>query len=272
MKTPRNTRNSGRRTVAAMLAVAILAALAVGLTIAFNKLHDVWLEQCVINDIARQVTVTSGKMVKADAIKEAFGLHEGVNLARVDFAARREEALKKYPTIRSIDISRHLPDRVALTVIEREPTTRVNLVGKHQDSGLVADSEGVVFPCRRGTAMLPIIRESKAASTAVGQRLAGRSFAALKLVELCRNPEFSELGLLEVDVSKPDYLIAILGSYSQAKIAWEGMDDPEDPHLKELEAQLRHLSSAIRATSATSAKVWDVTLPNRVFSDNKGIN
>ena len=42
--------------------------------------------------------------------------------------------------------------------------------------------------------------------------------AALRLVEVCREAEFLELGLLEVDTSKHDFLFATLGNYSKLKI------------------------------------------------------
>ena len=42
-----------------------------------------------------------------------------------------------------------------------------------------------------------------------------------------------------MDISKPDYVSATLGrSYSTAKIAWEGMDDPSPASRAELARRL----------------------------------
>lgn len=252
-----------------LLAILLVAAVAIGLFIAYSTLRDLWLEQCVVTDAAEQVQVTSGKLVKGDAVADAFGLKNGANLALIDFSAKRREVLEKYPAIRDIQIERRLPNRVAISVVEREPVVRMNLRGQKADTGRVADTEGVVFQCRRGTSLLPIIREAQAPGTAVGKKLAGRSLAALRLVETCRSPELQDLGILEVDVSKPDFLCATLGDYSTAKIAWGGMDDPDAAPLTELETTLRNLRNAIKSNVGSGVKTWNATSTEFIYADTK---
>ena len=79
--------------MAALVAVVVL--LVVG-ALGFGKLRDIYLEQCVITDMAEQVSITSGKMVKADVIAENLGLRKGVNLAKIDFVEKRRAGLEKW--------------------------------------------------------------------------------------------------------------------------------------------------------------------------------
>ena len=260
-----------RRTLASIAALVILGALATGVTLGYLKLRGLWLEQCVLRDLDRQVTIESGRRVKPDVIREAFGLKEGANLALVDFAARREEALRKYPSIKTIDISRRLPDGVAITVTEREPFVRVNLRNVKGESGRVADLEGVVFQCRRGTAMLPSIRENEAPGTQPGEKLSGHALAALSVLRVAAEPDFSELSILEIDTSRPDFLLLTLGNYSRAKLCWDGMDRPSPASDAELRTRLTNLQRTI-ATNLSPALIWNATIHGIVTADPNGVN
>lgn len=262
----------GKRTFAVLLALIVLIALGIGISVAYSRLRDLWLEQCVITDVASQVTVSSGRMVSPDAIMEAFGLRNGVNLALVDFSKQRADALKRYPILRSISVTRHLPDRVEISVIERVPSVRLGITAQRTETGRVADAEGMVFNCRRGTSALPVIREKGRPGTQPGKRLEGRARAALELLETARDPEFSELGILEVDISRADYLLATLGNYSRAKIAWTGMDGSLGSAKQALCGQLACLRDAIRARLSTNVKIWNATVPNRIYADTQGVN
>ena len=258
---------SGRRALAIILALTIVLIIAVGVYALYTKLHALWIEQCVVRDLAAQVTITSGKMVTEATIRDAFDLKNGANLALIDFAEKRQETLRRYPTIRSLTVTRRLPDGVTIAVIEREPTVRLKAIGAKTDSGLVADTEGVAFPCRRGTSILPVILMPKL--PAAGERIQRRAMAALRLLETARDPDLSELGILEVSLASPDYLTATLGNYSTAKIAWEGMND-DDLGPAALHRQLSLLAASIRANVRPHTTIWNATLPDTVFDSNRG--
>jgi hypothetical protein len=269
MKKNRIERRNGAKTVMVVVALAVVAALAIGISTAYSTLRDLWLEQCVITNVAEQVQVTSGKLVMADTIMEKLGLKNGANLATIDFTKKRREVIESYPAIRDITVERRLPNRVSITVFEREPVVRLNISGNRKETGKVADSEGVVFQCRRGTGMLPVIREAQAPGTALGKRLTGRALAALRLVEMCRSPELQELGLLEVDISKTDFLCATLGDYSTAKIAWDGMNSPDNTPRGVLVKTLTNLRDAIRSNVGSGVKTWNATSPDFIYADTK---
>ncbi|MCR5751627.1 MAG: FtsQ-type POTRA domain-containing protein [Kiritimatiellae bacterium] len=272
-----NKIHHGRRSFLAIAGLVLVTAAGVAIMIGYEKLRDAWLEQCVVRSMAEQVEIESGKMVKADVIAENLGLRPGANLATIDFEAKRAAMLKKIPNLRDVKISRRLPDKVTVAVEERTPVVRLGVRGVKKSSDRVADTEGVVFLCARGTGLLPIIRETNPPGAAPGHRLEGRARAALRLVEASREPDFQEMGLLDVDLSKIDYLSATLsyGSrYSTLKIAWEDMDEPETPASNaSLARQLRHTKEAMSTPAGEGVSVWNATdysYPGRVFADTKG--
>lgn len=275
MKTNR-IRHPGRGRLV-ILSLVVLALVTAGLALGYDKLRDLWLEQCVIRDMDRQVSVESGEMVKADVIAENLGLRTGGNLATIDFKEKREALLRKVPNLRDIRIRRFLPDRVSVTIEERKPIARVGVLKRKTDTGKVADAEGMVFFCARGTKLLPVILEKPAQGTSAGHRLENRAQAALRLICACHDTEFQELGILDVDITHPDWLLATINtgsSYARLKIAWEGMDAPETPDSHaSLVRQLTHLRDAIRTHVGDGAVIWNATdysYPGRIYADTKG--
>jgi len=258
--------------------VSAVLAIAAGCAFLFVKVREAFLRQCVVTDVRRQVRVTTGQTVKESVVIELFGIKKGANLAEIDFAKKREATLAKHPAIRAITVRRHLPDKVDITVEERVPVAKVNETGANRQgrmvpSGRVVDSEGVVFMRRKGTEALPVICERSGNATKPGKRLEGMARAALDLVSLAREAPYSDLGIMRVDATSRDYLLAILGDYSPAKIAWEGMETPATPaSRKAMERQLKHLRDSVMsgvAPAGTRPVVWNATEPNRVFADTK---
>ena len=270
-------KQSGGHGALIAVAVVLLVAFAAAAVFAYSYLRGVWMEQCVVDDVSAQVTVHDGKLVKGDVVADALGLKKGANLAEIDFAKRRAEVLERYPAIRDLTITRRLPDRVEISIEERKPMVRMNVRGHKGDTGRVADAEGVVFQCRRGTGLLPIIRESQSPGTAAGKQLKGLALDALSLVKACREPELQELALLEVDISKPDYLVATLGrDYSTLNIAWNGMEGQggNNAARNDLMERLTKLRDTIRCDMSNGTKVWnarDLENPNYVYANTKEI-
>ena len=154
--------------------IVLVAILGIGAILGYEKLRDLYLEQCVITDMAKQVEITTGRMVHSSTIAEELGLRPGANLALIDFVSRREKLLSKIPNLRSVRIARRLPDKVIITAEERVPVARMGLRGKSSVTGRVVDTEGMVFLWQRGTQTLPTIREATTQGTPKGQRITGR--------------------------------------------------------------------------------------------------
>lgn len=262
----------GHRRLVAAVAAAVGVAAVAGVAVCYSRLAALYREQCVVTDMAEQVEIASGKMVKPDVIAENLGVKTGANLAEIDFAERRREILKKIPTLRTISISRIMPNRLRVVAEERTPVAKLGIRGQRRISGRVVDSEGMVFICQRDTQLLPTIYEPLPPGIQPGHHIKSRMSAALQLVETSRDPEFAELGIQDVDVSKPDYLLATLGDYSRLKIAWDDMDKPSAKSRKHLEDRLSFLVKAMRTQAGVGARTWNATLPNGVFADTEEKN
>lgn len=262
--------------VLAILAIVLVAITGIGIMVGYEKLRELWQEQCVIRNFDDQVTIEAGKMVKADVIAGIFGLKTGANLATIDFEERRAVALEKIPNLKNLRVSRILPDRVTIAIEERTPIARLNIRGRKADTGKVVDANGVVFFCARGTQLLPAILEPNPPGTAAGKTLGNRANAALRLIEACRESEFQELSLLDVSIAEKDYLSATLNTgttYSTLKIAWEDMDEATPSSRASLSRQLTHLRDAIRSRVGDGAVIWNATdfsSPGRIYADLKG--
>lgn len=266
------SRPKSAKEILVLLVMVLVCAAAIGSLFAYKKLRDCWIEQCVIDDPQLQVLVEStGKMIKAETIREGFDLHrKGANLWTTDFAVKRKEMLDKYHTIRDITITKRLPSKVTIFVTEREPIARINLQGAKQESFLVADSEGVAFKYARNTGALPVIRvPSSPGLPKSGERMTGNMLAALRLIEAAQEPEFQELGILEIYTGKTDFLWTTLGNYQRAKIAWEGMEAPSDATRENMVRTLRNLRDAINARLTGNNVIWNATESGKIYADTK---
>lgn len=277
MKKTNTVKHPNSRNLTVIFSVILVSVLAVGLMIGYEKIKSIWQEQGIVVDMENQVSIESGKMVKADVIADIFGIKPGANLTTIDFDEKRKTALEQIPNLRDLRISRKLPDRVMIKLEEREPLARLGIKNGRGDTGKVVDADSVVFYCSRGTQLLPLIREPNAPGTGKGAKLGPRARAALRLVEACREADFQEIGILEVDASPSDYLLATINTgsaYSRLKIAWEGMDEPSTPASRtSLNRQLQHLRDAIRTGIGNGAVIWNATdfsSPGRIYADTKG--
>ena len=272
MKQNKIEHNTRGRTIA-LLSAGIVLAAAVGLAVCYSQLRNIWLEQCVIRDPSRQISVSEGKMVPADTLAESLGLKTGANLSLIDFEQKRAAVLKRIPNLRALAITRTMPDKVTIVTEERSPIAQLNVRGRKAPTGKVVDADGMVFIHQNGTRMLPVIRETQAPGTACGTLLTGHAFAALQLIETCRDPEFQDLGVLEVDTSRNGYLLATLGDYSQAKIAWTGMGEASADAKGNLRRQLSLLSKTIRSKVGEGSTIWNATDTSDagyIYADRKG--
>jgi len=272
MKNKNKDNRSWRRALTLLAALIVIGAIVAAIVLACGKLRSLWLEQCVITDVVAQIEIQTGNTIKADAIREIFGLHEGANLALIDFAAKRKEALRQFPRIKTVEISRRLPDGVSIRLTERDPFAKINLVKAKRDSGLVCDNEGVVFTCRRGAEMLPTIRYTEAAAPEPGKSLESRARAALAVLKVAHEAEFANLNILEIDVSRPDFLTLVLANYTLVKFCWEGMDDPAPSSDAALRNQLAKVSQVIATNLQPETRVWNATQPGLITADLNGRN
>jgi cell division protein FtsQ len=223
-------------------------------------------ELFALKDLRTGVVITTGKTLTPDLVCEVMGLREGVNLFSIDIDQKRHELMEQAPNIRDISIVRRMPDKIAITIIEREPIARVG------SNGRVVDEEGVVFVRYADTGRLPMIRGSDVlAQVKPGDRLRGIELAAVKLVTSSLRPD-GRLRLLVLDAAKDDYLLLTLSDHRQAKIAWEGMTDEEKDTEAKMQLQFDRLALAMESEIGRGCLMWDATHPGRIFAVPPGVD
>ena len=257
-----------RRLVLAAILLFCVCAACWGVALGFGALRGIWREQFRVQDSAIDVVVTStGKNVTPATIIYYFGLTNGANLATIPYDELRKSLIARIPNIRDILIERRLPRRVTVSVKEREPAVRIAPAKGSPDSGLVADYDGVVFRTYNAPP-LPIIRETNDVRHTPGQRLVGHARAALQLVHLLAEvadgkadapPALADLRVLEINTAQKDHLLATLGDYSTAEIAWERMGEDADIARQSLRRQLVRLAQAIATRLTPRATRWIAT-------------
>lgn len=218
--------------------------------------------QFKLRNLHQDVQILTGKTVTPDLVVQAFGLKEGKNL----FDANIEEGAKRFmitPNIRDITITRELPGKLNITILEREPIARVNV----KQQGWVVDEDGVIFVRYVGTANLPmIILSDEYAQAKQGDQLNGLERAAVRVVKSLMRPECSTR-LLELDARKSDYLTLMFRDFRKAKFAWKGMDNPcSDEGDAALALQLDRLVKSMNSEIGRSRQFWDATQSGRIFA------
>ena len=266
----RNTRTAGgaenssglrRLTLAAVAGLGILA-VGWGLAALFREVYFIRNDRFVL----RRLDIQGGTTLKADVmrdyLRELLGLREGASLFSVNLRRTRDELMREQPSIREITLVRRLPDRLDIRIIEREPILRV---GNNRTAGLVADGEGFIFHRYVGVATLPALVGLDGVTVQSGKRLAGMAQAAVSLAVALDRLNI-RLPVLSIDASREDYLLLTLADQKQVKLAWEEMDKSVAGTNDTLRKRLMELSRAINSEAGRNRRMWDATVPGRVYS------
>lgn len=262
---PRRRESTGRERwiVAGVLAALILAAA--GLFYGFHFRRN---PQFLLRDLS----IVSGEMVTDGLVRELILSRQPrecrtgdqpAYLFGPDIGEVREELLRLSPGIRNITITRRLPGRMEVRIVEREPIGRIRLSRDEQ----VIDAEGVIFARNAGVDHLPRIDGLEGVPIQPGRRLDGMGLAAVRLLTAIQHAE-TALPVAMVDVSHVDYLNLTLRDHRQVRLWWKGLDAPvgSDESRESLARRLKRLLQAMAL--APQRQVWDATVPddNRIFS------
>lgn len=212
--------------------------------------------QAATAEETKQIQITPSQHFTEEHIRKTFGLTNGCNLAAINFVEKREMALKTYPLLRNIKISRIHPDKVKIAVEERKPVARINIVHPKDNQGrpfwMVVDSEGVVFDYSlKDSRSLPKIIESKPSAQG-GEKISGKTMIALRLVELSSDKDLAGvMTLTEVDVSNDIYLIARTREDNKIKILWEYVREKGDYDLTNMRDAIYRIRDVIKTDLKT---------------------
>ncbi|MBR4172464.1 MAG: FtsQ-type POTRA domain-containing protein [Kiritimatiellae bacterium] len=252
-----------------LIVVASLVALltVTGVCYLMFKLYFRSQELFTIRDMKEDVTITTGKSVTADLISDIFNLHNGMNLFDImdEKGATNKFAVLKEPIIKDYKITRILPNKVEITVTEREAVAKVS----PEERGFVTDEEGVIFNSSRDTGLLPLIVISdEFEGIKTGQRLSGLEKEAVKLIMAAQRPDF-RLRIEQVNCRKKDHLVIRFTDYRDAKFAWKGMLDKkvsQDDSMFYLRKQLAQLADCMESEIGRPRQHWDARLENRIHA------
>ncbi len=147
-----NSRSSKRRRRrhrlgTSLLRYALIAALVAGLPLAgFELYHRIFYQNQDFR-LLHLIIETDGFLTREE-IADASGVGVGTNLTRLDLGAIRDR-LEAQPRVKRCDITRRLPDTLAITVRERVPVAWLSAPDRDirplRADGLLIDREGVVF-------------------------------------------------------------------------------------------------------------------------------
>lgn len=208
--------------------------------------------------VLHELSIASGNLNEM-LVRERLALHEGMPLFDPDIERRRQD-LADAPNIRSVSITRRLPSRILVRVVEREPIGRVG----HE--GQVIDDEGVIFPHSAGVDHLPVLTGLEGIPVQPGVKLSGgMGIAAVRLLATLARPEYT-LPVAMIDLSHQDYLCLTLADQRQVRLWWKGMDADTTESNESLRRRLRCLLQAM--SLAPMRRLWDATVPDetRIFS------
>ena len=208
----------------------------------------------VLNDLREDVTITTGKTLTPDLVCEFLGLKKGVNLLSIKIDKKRRELLEKAPNIRDVKIERRLPNKLSITITERDPIALIKAASGMQ----VVDEEGVVFIRKEGTTGLPLIQGTDGIEP--GDRLRDNNMAAVRLIDNSLRPD-CRVRLQIVDTAKPDYLTLIFADDREAKFAWPDMRNSRKDSKEEMQGRLDALARSMNNEIGIHIKKWDARLP-----------
>lgn len=235
---------------------------------AFNHYYFGSSKLFELRNLHQTVTVNTGKTLTPEVIYGVLGLQEGGNVFDLPIEEKRKELMDRAANIRDISIVRRMPNKLIITIIEREPIARIGITGTE---GRVVDEEGVVFNRNAGIGALPFIKGAdNIAQLKPGDHLRGMAMSAVRLVANAQRPEV-RLRLLELDTIKEDYLLLTFSDHRQAKFAWDGMDDEEKETTAKMQAHFDELGLFMESEAGRICLMWDARVPGRIAATLPGV-
>ena len=197
-----------------------------------------------------------GPTITASHVREYLGVSIGTNLFSSNLRILREEFLRKTPIAKSITLQRHLPDTLAVNIVERIPLARLGRWGS-----LAVDREGYVFNLRAGSREYSVISGCAVENLKPGVRVDPVVMNAIEIVDICTRTKVGEhVKIASLDVSPKQYLELFLNAGERIKIAWQDMDKPGTETRPRIEQKLWALAAALRASEERGRRLANLDL------------
>jgi cell division septal protein FtsQ len=207
--------------------------------------------------------IQAGSIITADLVSEYTQIKKGMNLFAFDISKVRKDLTRQSPNIKSVEISRQLPDTLKMRIVERVPLARVG-----RKSSFVVDEEGYVFNLRAGYRELPVITGYRDPNMKPGSRLCGIALAALEALEACYDPKLG-LHVDEVEVNNSEYVVLYIPDGDKTKevdLAWKGMGKRTNESRQCLTVKLCDVARALQSEEGRQRSKFNATLDGRLFA------
>lgn len=235
----RSSEIAGRRKNRAVLAVLLLVFSALTGTVlwlALQKVAEVLLFTNAEYRVRAIDIVSDGQRVSCDKVRQWAEIETGMNTHAVNLAKIRLKLLR-VPVIKTVDISRVMPDRITIRLSERLPIACVGLLGLRG-----VDQTGYVFAIAPSRNAMPVITGFMDEPTP-GTRLQGRMLNAVEVVDVLNRSSLGGLMHVDVlDVREPDCLVMKLAEGPLIRLKWPDMAMSTPESRLALDGKLRSLA------------------------------
>ncbi len=227
-------------------------------------LRWLFIENSRFNIVKLEIEVADNAVITPALVREYTQVKEGMNLFEVDISAIREDFMLRAPNVKSMEISRRVPETLKIKIDER---VAIGRVGRYGEMGI--DREGVVFGLKAGSRALPRIIGHSGGDNGFrpGNRLCGWEYAAVQVLSVCDDPRFG-VYIENINVSNSDYLVLNLTGGKTVKMAWEDMGEPTMRSRSRLQKKLGRLSRVLQSDEGKRKSRFDCTFEGRVYAED----
>jgi cell division protein FtsQ len=202
------------------------------------------------------LSVAGARRIPEATVRAAAGIDPGADLLAID-AGAVVDRLEAVPGVLRAHLVRHLPNRVVITIEEREPYALVNLSRPDGASGLVwVDPDGYLVAPERQGAMpsLPILSGVEPPPATAGEPVGDRLQAGLTLLRaLQRAPGRAAGRISEVDLEPAAGPVLYLIDGVAVWLGHEGWDE----RLARLETVLGRLGEQTEPVESVDLRFRD---------------
>jgi hypothetical protein len=206
------------------------------------------------------IEVAEGAVITRTLIQEYTRVRTGLNLFAVEIGEIRRNFLRHAHNVKSMEISRRLPDTLSLVVTERTPLARLV---QRRERDLALDREGYVFALRSKGKSLPAVRASGGTRLRPGSRVEGMARSALQVIDACENPMLG-IRVKAVDIGNEEYLVLHLDGQKTVPFSWDRMGERTPRASRALARKLEWLAAALRTSEGRRQSKLDATFDDRI--------
>lgn len=251
----RNQHHARAKTAVSIIAIVVVIGLIVGLW-AGSRLIIRRLYSRNSTFVIKHINIKGSLMLSPALVREYTQIDEGLNLFDLNIKQIRNDFLRRVPSVKSMDISRELPDTLEINIVERIPLAKLG------SGPLVVDRYGMIFVFKGPTSQLPIISGYGGKRMRPGVKILGIAQAALEALRAIDEDPSLGLDVAKVLISHEDYLLLRLTDDKVIKLAWDEMGMQTSVSQDNLLVKLREVSSILHSRRGMNLVTLDARVDN----------